>query len=98
MLRPATAYAASCLVKVSKDVVKRLGHKAWVCKKFIESFFFVFPLSLVDIKTETGKVFAAQQVFILNIGKPHYKKKGALGSKRSLENTSARKQDATTLN
>lgn len=90
------SHAPSCLVEVSKDVVKSLGRKAWVCRKLIESLFSCLPCRH-QTKWRLEKVFTVHQIFILNIGKPHYEK-GALGSKSSLENTSHHKQDATTLN
>lgn len=84
-----TARAASCMMKVSKNM-KKAEHKDWVCCTEVTGS--VSSSSLVGIKVEIGKVFTAHQIVTLNIQKPH-DKMGALSSRRSLENTSLRTRE-----
>lgn len=74
-------------VEVSKDAVKRLRHKGWICKRFIQSSFFSSLPCRHQIKRRLEKHSTAHQIFIQEIQENHTTKKGALGSKRSLENT-----------
>lgn len=84
-----TARAATCMMKVSKNM-KKAEHKDWVCCTGVTGS--VSSSSLVGIKVEIGKVFTAHQIVTLNIQKPH-DKMGALSSRRSLENTSPRTRE-----